>query len=392
MTHQVKTNGVPLRVWTDPNAIEPAALAQLRRIASLPWVVSHIAVMPDVHLGKGATVGSVIPMKDAVSPAAVGVDMGCGMLAVRTNLTANDLPESLAHLRLQIEESVPTHQGPPRRSAKLSPRLEQNMASLLAEIAQLRAPIRGMHGRAELQLGTLGGGNHFLELCLDQKDALWAQLHSGSRGLGAHLAEFHMERARRATHNRSLPDPELAVFLAGTPDFQAYRHDLNFAQRYAELNRDLMLARLGAALRRAFPRLQMEEPIHCVHNYLAEECHFGETLLITRKGAIHAPEGKLGIIPGSMGTKSYIVRGKGNPLAFESASHGAGRRMSRGDARKSYSLRDFVEQTAHVECRKDRGLIDESPKAYKKIERVMDEQQDLVEIVEELRPILCVKG
>jgi tRNA-splicing ligase RtcB len=264
--------------------------------------------------------------------------------------------------------------------------------ALMQRFEELERVVHRLADRASCQLGTLGGGNHFIELCLDSEDALWLMLHSGSRHIGAALAEFHMQNARRLFHNRDLPDPNLAVFIADTPAFDAYRHDLYWAQEYAALNRAVMLKRIQDVLRRVRPPVRFEEPISCHHNYVAEELHFGEQLLVTRKGAIRAGNGELGIIPGSMGTKSYIVRGKGNPLSFESASHGAGRRMSRTEARKSFTLDDLRRQTEGVECRKDRGVIDEAPKAYKDIDRVMEQQDDLVEIVAELKQVVCVKG
>src|SRR6185369_13909554 len=242
------------------------------------------------------------------------------------------------------------------------------------------------------QLGTLGGGNHFIEVCLDSADRVWLMLHSGSRGIGAALAEHHMEVARRLHHNQALEDRDLAVFLAGTTAFDAYRRDLFWAQEYARFNRQMMLHLLQDVVRRFWPRVTFADAISCHHNYVAEEVHFGDELLVTRKGAIRAGRGEMGIIPGSMGTKSYIVRGLGNPHSFESASHGAGRRMSRGEARKRFTLRDLKDQTAGVECRKDPGVIDETPKAYKNIDKVMEQQQDLVEIVAELKQVVCVKG
>lgn len=262
----------------------------------------------------------------------------------------------------------------------------------MQRFSELEPRVSHLAGRASLQLGTLGGGNHFVEVCLDTENGVWLMLHSGSRNIGASLAEHHMQVARRLFHNRALPDPDLAVFLAGSPAFDAYRRDLFWAQEYAALNRDVMLKRLKDVVRKAFPRVRFEEAVSCHHNYVAEEVHFGEDVLVTRKGAIRAGAGELGIIPGSMGTRSFIVRGKGNPLSFESASHGAGRRMSRSQAKKSFTLADLARQTAGVECRKDSGVLDEAPKAYKDIERVMEQQADLVEIVAELKQVLCVKG
>jgi tRNA-splicing ligase RtcB len=385
---------VPIRVWAPIGEVESDAIRQLKAVASLPWVAHHVAVMPDVHVGKGATVGSVIALRGAVAPAAVGVDIGCGMAAVRTSLTARDLPDNLGRLRSQIEKAVPVGRDLHRSAvwAEASDSLRSAGRALMETFTELTSAVHRLEERAGAQLGTLGGGNHFIEVCLDTAGAVWLMLHSGSRNVGAALAEYHMERAQRLQHNQALSDPDLAVFLADTPQFDAYRRDLFWAQRYAALNRALMLERVQRVLRATWKRVTFDEPVSCHHNYVAEEHHFGEDLLITRKGAIRAGAGELGIIPGSMGTRSFIVRGKGNPLSFESASHGAGRRMSRGQAKKSFTLSDLARQTAGVECRKDRGVLDEAPKAYKDIERVMAQQEDLVEIVAELKQVLCVKG
>lgn len=384
---------VPIRLWAAAHELESNAIQQLKAVASLPWVAHHVAVMPDVHVGRGATVGSVIAMRGAVAPAAVGVDIGCGMSAVKTSLTARRLPDSLKHLRLAIEAAVPVGRAQYalpvwQQSAKLQPRI----IALLARFIDLESEVQLFEGRVHLQLGTLGGGNHFIEVCLDTEGSVWLMLHSGSRFIGAALAERHMAAASKLLHNRQLPDPDLAVFLAGTPTFDAYRRALYWAQEYAALNRELMLERVQQVLVEQFPDTSFEQAISCHHNYVAEEHHFGEDLLVTRKGAIRAGLGQLGIIPGSMGAKSFIVRGKGNLHSFESASHGAGRRMSRSQARQAFTAKDLARQTAGVECRKDRGLVDEAPKAYKNIERVMEQQRDLVEIVAELKQVVCVKG
>jgi len=385
---------VPIRLWAPAHEVESEAIRQLKAVASLPWVAHHVAVMPDVHVGKGATVGSVIALRGAVAPAAVGVDIGCGMAALKTNLSADDLPDSLRKLRLAIEHAVPvgrdSHAAPVWADA--GEELAGRGRALMERFAELEPRVQRLAGRVNEQLGTLGGGNHFIEVCLDTESAVWLLLHSGSRHIGAALAELHMERAQKLFHNQELPDPDLAVFLAGTPAFDAYRRDLFWAQEYAALNRAVMLQRSKDVLRKFWPRVAFEEPVSCHHNYVAEEHHFGEDLLVTRKGAIRAGQGELGIIPGSMGTKSFIVRGKGNPLSFESASHGAGRRMSRTQAKKTFSVADLERQTSGVECRKDSGVIDEAPKAYKNIDRVMEQQSDLVEIVAELKQVLCVKG
>ncbi|WP_406108818.1 RtcB family protein [Micromonospora globbae] len=388
----------PVRVWTDPYAIEPQAARQLRNIGALPWV-EGVAVMPDVHFGKGATVGSVIAMRQAVSPAAVGVDIGCGMSAVRTSLTAADLPDDLAGLRSAIEAAIPV--GFAQRDEPVDPRrvrgLEQGgWADFWARFADLHRGVAQLEVRAQRQLGTLGGGNHFIEVCLEQGGAdsgrVWLMLHSGSRNIGKELAERHMAVARRLPHNADLPDRDLAVFLAGTPEMDAYRRDLWWAQEYARRNRAVMLAVLCGVVRERFPQVRYDEPISCHHNYVAEESYGSVEVLVTRKGAIRAGRGDLGIIPGSMGTGSYIVRGKGNADAYCSASHGAGRRMSRAQAKRTYGTADLVAQTAGVECRKDAGVVDEIPAAYKDITEVMAQQEDLVEVVAHLKQVVCVKG
>ena len=381
-----------VRLWTPMEEVESKALTQLRNIASLPWV-AHVAVMPDVHFGKGATVGSVIAMRGAVSPAAVGVDIGCGMGAVRTSLTAADLPESLRAIRSDLEDSIPVGFAAHGALVKPeAPRLRAEVKGLFAGFEDLDPAVKDLGGRAAKQLGTLGGGNHFIELCLDTEQRVWLMLHSGSRNIGKSLAEVHMARAKKLQHNRALADPDLAVFLSGTEEMAAYRRDLEWAQRYAMLNRRLMFELYMQVIRRHFPAARFEEPVLCHHNYVAEETHHGEALLVTRKGAISARAGQLGVIPGSMGTRSYVVRGLGNAESLHSASHGAGRRMSRGEAKRQFSVKDLAEQTAGVECRKDGGVLDEIPGAYKPIEQVMEYQKDLVEIVAELKQVLCVKG
>lgn len=382
---------VDIKMWTRVEDVEPVAMQQLRNISSLPWAVKHVAVMPDVHFGKGATVGSVIAMRDAVSPAAVGVDIGCGMTAVRTSLTASDLPEDLGGLRSAMEKAVPVGFGM-HRDAAFGTKDASDWQQFWHAFDDLTPAVRARAERAVNQMGTLGGGNHFLEICLDTDDRVWVMLHSGSRNIGNELAQHHISVARGLAHNNSLPDPDLAVFLSGTPQMAAYRHDLYWAQDYARRNRSVMLRLVSDVLRKRFHKIGFDEPISCHHNYVAEETHFGEDVLVTRKGAIRAGLGDLGIIPGSMGTGSYIVRGLGNPESFESASHGAGRRMSRNKARKTFTQADLVEQTAGVECRKDTGVIDEIPGAYKDINEVIANQSDLVEIVTKLKQIICVKG
>jgi tRNA-splicing ligase RtcB len=387
---------VPIRMWTDPAAVEGGAMQQLRNVSSLPWI-KGLAVMPDVHYGKGATVGSVIAMEGAVCPAAVGVDIGCGMSAVRTSLTANDLPGDLSRLRTRIEQAIPVGRG--LHSDPVSPGDVHGMPTsgwddFWARFDGLTEAVHWRAGRAAQQIGTLGSGNHFIEVCLDESGAVWLMLHSGSRNIGKELAEHHIEVARSLPHNKGLVDRDLAVFVADTPQMAAYRNDLFWAQEYAKRNRALMMGLLQDVVRKEFKkaRVTFEQVISCHHNYVAEERYDGVDLLVTRKGAIRAGSGEYGIIPGSMGTGSYIVRGLGNTDAFNSASHGAGRKMSRSAAKKRFSTRDLEEQTRGVECRKDSGVVDEIPGAYKPIEKVIDQQRDLVEVVAKLKQVVCVKG
>jgi tRNA-splicing ligase RtcB len=387
---------VPIRMWADPTSVEDQAMRQLHNVANLPWV-HGVAVMPDVHYGKGATVGSVIAMRDAVSPAAVGVDIGCGMSAVRTSLTASDLPDDLGKLRRRIESAVPVgfglHKTPVNTAVVHG---VGGWAEFWKRFGGLHEGVQDLRKRAHLQVGSLGGGNHFIEVCLEQGGAdegrVWLMLHSGSRNIGKELAERHMAVARKLPHNADLPDRDLAVFVAGTPEMQAYRRDLFWAQDYAARNRATMVALVKLALADVVPGTTFDDAISCHHNYVAEETYDGVELLVTRKGAIRAGSGDLGIIPGSMGTGSYIVRGLGNDASFQSASHGAGRRMSRTKAKKLFSSKDLAEQTAGVECRKDSGVVDEIPAAYKDIDAVIEAQTDLVEVVAHLKQVICVKG
>ncbi|MGW3336680.1 RtcB family protein [Streptomyces sp. NPDC001009] len=387
---------VPVRMWTDPATVEEGALRQLQNVATLPWI-EGLAVMPDVHYGKGATVGSVIAMRDAVCPAAVGVDIGCGMSAVKTSLTANDLPGDLSRLRSRIEQAIPVGRGlhtdavDPGRFHALPTAGWDTFWSRFDSVAQ---PVRFRRERAALQMGTLGGGNHYIELLLDSEGAVWLTLHSGSRNIGKELAEHHIGVAQKLPHNQGLVDRDLAVFVADTPQMAAYRNDLFWAQEYAKYNRTIMMALLKDVIRKEFKKAKpaFEPEISCHHNYVAEERYDGKNLLVTRKGAIRAGAGEYGIIPGSMGTSSYIVKGLGNTAAFNSASHGAGRRMSRSAAKRRFSTRDLEEQTRGVECRKDSGVVDEIPGAYKNIDQVMEQQRDLVEVVAKLKQFICVKG
>ncbi|MFF4652448.1 RtcB family protein [Streptomyces sp. NPDC001380] len=387
---------VPIRMWTDPATVEGQAMQQLRNISSLPWI-SGLAVMPDVHLGKGATVGSVIAMKDAVCPAAVGVDIGCGMSAVKTSLTARDLPDDLSRLRSRIEGAIPVGRqahADPVDPGRLHGLPTAGWDGFWERFDGLAEAVRFRRERALAQMGSLGGGNHFVEVCLDTEGSVWLMLHSGSRNIGKELADHHIGVARSLPHNQGLADRDLAVFVADTPQMAAYRRDLFWAQEYAKHNRAIMMALLQDVVRREFRRAKVsfDQVISCHHNYVSEERYDGEDLLVTRKGAIRAGSGEYGIIPGSMGTGSYIVRGLGNTAAFNSASHGAGRRMSRTAAKKRFTTRDLEDQTRGVECRKDSGVVDEIPGAYKPIEKVIEQQRDLVEVVAQLKQVVCVKG
>lgn len=408
---------VPIRMWTDPAGVEDVAMQQLRNVATLPWI-KGLAVMPDVHYGKGATVGSVIAMRGAVCPAAVGVDIGCGMSAVKTSLTANDLPGDLSRLRSKIEQAIPVGRGmhgDPVDPGRLHGFPTAGWDDFWARFGGVAEAVRFRQERATKQMGSLGSGNHFIEFCLDDAGAVWLMLHSGSRNIGKELAEFHMGQAQKLPHNQGLVDRDLAVFIADTPQMAAYRNDLFWAQEYAKHNRAVMMALFQDVVRKEFKKAkpvfelviscQQEDAegqmrtveyrpgvISCHHNYVSEERYEGMDLLVTRKGAIRAGGGEWGIIPGSMGTESYIVRGLGNPMSFNSASHGAGRRMSRNAAKRKYSARDLEEQTRGVECRKDSGVVDEIPGAYKPIGKVMEQQRDLVQVVAKLKQVICVKG
>ncbi|WP_327354245.1 RtcB family protein [Streptomyces sp. NBC_01304] len=387
---------VPIRMWTDPTTVEEGALQQLRNVATLPWI-KGLAVMPDVHYGKGATVGSVIAMHGAVCPAAVGVDIGCGMSAVKTSLTANDLPGDLSRLRSKIEQAIPVGRGmhdtavDPGRMHGFPTAGWDDFWGRFDGIAQA---VKFRQDRATKQMGSLGSGNHFIEFCLDESGSVWLMLHSGSRNIGKELAEYHIGQAQKLPHNQGLVDRDLAVFVADTPQMAAYRNDLFWAQEYAKYNRAIMMGLFQDVVRKEFKkaRVTFEPVISCHHNYVAEERYEGMDLLVTRKGAIRAGSGEYGIIPGSMGTGSYIVKGLGNEKSFNSASHGAGRRMSRSAAKRRFSARDLAEQTRGVECRKDSGVVDEIPGAYKPIEQVIDQQRDLVRVVAKLKQVVCVKG
>jgi tRNA-splicing ligase RtcB len=389
---------VPVKVWTPE--LEPAARRQLENVAALPIVHGHVAAMPDVHAGIGATVGSVIPTKGAIVPAAVGVDLGCGMNAVQLSLKASDLPESLSRIRGAIEAAVPVgfdmhddEGAGSRKSAAKSRR--KALADIVEREPALRAKQKDFDKTWVRQLGTLGGGNHFIELCLDESQNVWVMLHSGSRGIGNAIGRHFIERARREMEKTDihLPDRDLAWLAEGTPAFALYMDALEWAQDYAAENRrQMMQAILGAIAPNLPPFTIVGEALSCHHNYVARERHFGQDLYVTRKGAIHAGKGELGVIPGSMGARSFIVRGKGNPESLCSCAHGAGRRMSRTEARRRFTEQDVVRQTAGVECRKDAGVVDEIPGAYKDVDEVMRNQSDLVDVVHTLKQVLCIKG
>ncbi len=390
----------PIKGWVRGVPVDESARQQIRNLTALPFVGPWVAVMPDVHLGIGATVGAVVPTRGAIIPAAVGVDIGCGMAAVQTTLRSDDLPDSLAPLRSEIERAVPVGNGRPGEHGALPASIETLLSGsdLYSRLEAIKARHRSLRtDKVERQSGTLGGGNHFIEVCLDEAERVWVMLHSGSRGTGNLIGTYFIERARQELAHRVLgfavPDRDLAFFLEGEPLFDDYIEAVSWAQDYARLNRDAMMARVLGALRKRLPKFQTEKTaVNCHHNYVQRESHFGESLLITRKGAVSAREGELGIIPGSMGALSYIVRGKGNADSFHSCSHGAGRVLSRTAARAQISLAQHRKDTAHVECRKDAGVIDESPAAYKPIEAVMAAQSDLVAVVHTLRQVVCVKG
>ncbi|WP_414039416.1 RtcB family protein [Acidithiobacillus sp. M4-SHS-6] len=393
----IERGGVPVYLWADLGQVESQAMQQLGNISRLPVVSGHVAVMPDVHLGKGATVGSVIPTQDAIVPASVGVDLGCGMCAAQLTLHANDLPDDLKSIRTQIEQDIPVGQGMHDDRSfheKLAARLEPGFDAIMQRAPDLLSRRRTRDAWA-YQIGTLGGGNHFIELCLDERDQVWVMLHSGSRGIGNAIGEYYINKAKEhlARLGYKLPDKDLAWLPEGTPVFADYWAALSWAQDYAAMNREAMLQAVLDGIRRHLPPFQMQQKvINCHHNYVAREVHHGNRLYITRKGAIRAREGDLGIIPGSMGTASYIVRGKGNEEAYCSCSHGAGRVMSRGAAKRAFTDEDIAEQLAGVECRRDIGIVDELPGAYKNIDAVMEQQKDLVSVVARLKQVLCVKG
>ena len=394
--------GVHIKHWTDGVAFADDAKQQLANIAKLPFVHHHVAAMPDVHLGKGATVGSVIPTKGAIIPAAVGVDIGCGMMAVGLNLTAEQLPDNLAPLRAGIEKAVPHGRSSPR-SGRDKGAWGNTPAEVDAGWARLQIGFEKISAKHpavakanhHVHLGTLGTGNHFIELCLDENDRVWVMLHSGSRGVGNRIGSYFIELAKKDMQRWfiNLPDKDLAYFPQGTEHFDDYTYAVGWAQDYARTNRQLMMKQVLTVLRQMLPPFELgEQAVNCHHNYVQRENHFGQNVWLTRKGAVSARRDELGIIPGSMGACSYIVRGLGNPDSFHSCSHGAGREMSRTEAKRRFTVEDHQRATAGVECRKDVDVIDETPAAYKPIDAVMAAQQDLVEVVHRLKQVVCVKG
>ncbi|MDV3439104.1 RtcB family protein [Pseudomonas otitidis] len=396
-------NGKPIKLWTQGVPVEDDARKQLINTAKMPFIFKHLAVMPDVHLGKGSTIGSVIPTVGAIIPAAVGVDIGCGMIAARTSLTASDLPDNLAGLRSAIEKAVPhgrsvSRGGRDKGAWEDVPELADQAWSALAGRFKV---ITDKYPRLEKtnnrkHLGTLGTGNHFIEVCLDEAQRVWFMLHSGSRGVGNAIGSLFIELAQAdmRQHIANLPDRDLAYFEEGSQHFDDYVEAVGWAQDFAKQNRAMMMHAVIAAARTVIkkPFEANLEAVNCHHNYVQKEQHFGQEVLVTRKGAVSAQKGQLGIIPGSMGARSFIVRGLGNEEAFCSCSHGAGRTMSRTKAKKLFTVDDQIRATAHVECRKDEDVIDEIPMAYKDIDAVMHAQRELVEVVHTLRQVVCVKG
>ena len=393
VVQQIREGRVPVEVYTAE--IEAQARQQLVNISQLPIVHHHVAAMPDVHLGIGATVGSVIPTRSAIIPAAVGVDIGCGMIASRLSLTAKDLDEkSLTKVFNQISRDVPVGFDQHDDAVADPKPFQKGLKRILDRHPGVQKRI-GKNSDWRRQLGTLGGGNHFIEVCLDESQGVWVMLHSGSRGIGNAIGSYFIELAKNDSQRNGiqLPDRDLAYFQEGARHFDDYVEAVGWAQDYARVNRAEMLELVLEAMRRHLPSFEaMQQAVNCHHNYVQRERHYGEDVWLTRKGAIRAGKGELGIIPGSMGARSYIVRGKGAAASFESCAHGAGRKMSRTAAQKNFNIRDLEEQTAGVICRKDKGVLDEIPGAYKDIDQVMANQADLVEVVHTLKQVLCVKG
>ncbi len=398
--------GVHIKAWTKGVPLEEAAEQQLRNVAKMPFIYHHVAVMPDVHWGLGATIGSVISTQGAIIPAAVGVDIGCGMMAVQTSLKADSLPDNLKEIRINIEKAVPhgrtNNGGPGDRGAwsnvpDAQAQVWQNLETDYKGIVD-KHPKIGKRGPNHVNhLGTLGGGNHFIEVCLDEDDQVWLMLHSGSRGIGNRIGTYFIDLAKQDMRRWfiNLPDTNLAYFAEGSEHFDDYVFAVSWAQNFARINRELMMQAVIKAIEitPGIPPFEAKiKAVNCHHNYVERENHFGKNVLVTRKGAVRARKGDLGIIPGSMGARSFIVRGLGNDESFHSCSHGAGRTMSRAAARKKFTVQDHIEATAGVECRKDADVIDETPAAYKCIDDVMEAQKDLVEIVHKLHQVVCVKG
>lgn len=394
-------NGKPIKMWTEGVPVEGDAKQQLMNTAKMPFIFKHLAVMPDVHLGKGSTIGSVIPTVGAIIPAAVGVDIGCGMIAARTSLMASDLPDNLQPLRSSIEKAVPhgktfgrRDQGAWQNVPDMADHAWSSLAKRFKAITDKYPKLEKTNNRNHL--GTLGTGNHFIEVCLDEAQRVWFMLHSGSRGVGNAIGNLFIELAKKdmQQHIANLPDKDLAYFEEGSKHYNDYVEAVAWAQDFAKQNRALMMHAVIDAARKVItkPFEANLEAVNCHHNYVQKEQHFGQEVLITRKGAVSAKKGELGIIPGSMGAKSFIVRGLGNEESFCSCSHGAGRTMSRTKAKNLFTVEDQVRATAHVECRKDANVIDEIPMAYKDIDRVMEAQRSLVEVVHTLRQVVCVKG
>ncbi len=380
--------------WLPAEQIEDSAMQQIENLSGMPFIFRHVAVMPDCHFGMGATVGSVIPTHRAIIPAAVGVDIGCGMIAVKTPLQRADLPDDLSDIRKAVEHQVPLSAGHYNRSIKKTakPRIEQ-LAAKAAELERLEFYDKiGKNWRK--QLGSLGSGNHFIEIVLDEDGYAWAFLHSGSRGIGNRIATHHIGIAKKLMEKWyiNLPDPDLAYLVQDTPEFDAYIADLEWAQEFALLNREEMMERIIRILQYRCGDFEEVERIQCHHNFTKREHHFGQNILVSRKGAIEAKDGQLGLIPGSMGTRSYVVRGKGNAASFNTAPHGAGRRMSRGQARKAFTMDDFDRDMVGIEVNRSEAFLDELPGAYKDVDLVMEQSADLVEVVHTFRQIVNVKG
>jgi tRNA-splicing ligase RtcB len=399
------TGQVPVKRWTRGVPVDESALRQLGNAARMPFIHKWIAVMPDVHFGIGATIGSVIPTRGAIIPAAVGVDIGCGMMAVQTSLTASELPDNLAPVRAAIERAVPHGRTAGRGRTRDRGSWGKTPSRVNTAWSALQAPFEALAARHPklaksnnvTHLGTLGTGNHFIEVCLDEQERVWVMLHSGSRGVGNRIGSYFIALAREDMRRWfiNLPDVNLAYFPEGTEHFEDYVAAVSWAQDFARTNREFMMASVVTAmsqLRDIRPFTTGAEAVNCHHNYVAREHHYGESVFVTRKGAVRARLGDLGIIPGSMGARSFLVRGKGNPESFCSCSHGAGRAMSRTEAKRRFTVEDHARATAGVECRKDEGVIDETPAAYKSIDAVMAAQADLVEVVHTLRQVVCVKG